>query len=68
MSSYGVKNEDWARCLSPILTPEATLVYMSISLSECTSYDKLKEALYEYYSVTWETYREKTGSTEVYLW
>ncbi len=58
MTSYGVQVGQWARCLATILTPEANMVYMSLSLAECTDYAKLKEALYEYYSVTRETYRE----------
>ena len=53
LSSYGVSIWD------PILNPDANLVYMAMDTTARKQYSTLKEALYQHYRISQETYRAK---------
>ena len=57
--SQGWEKEDWAVCLSPLLTGKGLQVYASMPAATVTDYDQLKEALLKRYELTSEGFRKK---------
>lgn len=51
--------EEWAVCLSVLLTGRALDAYVGLSAEEAKDYDKLKRAILERYGLTEEGYRRK---------
>ena len=49
----------WSKYLGPTLNPDANLVYMAMDTTARKQYSTLKEALYQHYRISQETYRAK---------
>ena len=59
MEFHDVPNGQWSKYLGPILNPDANLVYMAMDTTARKQYSTLKEALYQHYRISQETYRAK---------
>ncbi len=59
MEFHDVPNCQWSKYLGPVLNPDANLVYMAMDTTARKQYSTLKEALYQHYRISQETYRAK---------
>ena len=59
MECYSLPRHQWTRNLIPILSPEATQVYLQLDTESRQDYDTLKGALFGHYRIPKETYRQK---------
>ena len=62
--SQGWQRDEWAVCLSPLLTGKGLQVFSSMPSDEALQYDVLKKALLKRYEMTEEGFRNKFRHTK----
>ena len=61
--SQGWNRDEWAVCLSPLLTGKGLQVFSSVPSDEALQYDVLKKALLKRYEMTEEGFRNNFRHT-----
>ena len=64
VESQGWNRDEWAVCLSPLLTGKGLQVFSSMPSDEALQYDVLKKALLKRYEMTEEGFRNKFRHTK----
>ncbi len=56
--------ESWVKHLAPVLNPDASEVYMGLDTGDQKDYTKVRDALFDHYSIDNSAYRRKMNENE----